>query len=472
MFKFDITNSFFYKWRYVIGYTAVGIGLVSALIIASLFTPGGISVHEMDSVVKSNSIDFTNLSSLAIENLPYHLLQKASIAILGVSIVSIKLPSIILALLSAIGLILLLKSWYKANVGVLASLIAVTTGQFLFIAQDGTPNILYLFWSVWLLLLANQIYRQQKFRMIKKIMIGIIAALSMYTPLSIYVLVALFSAIILHPHLRYIIKQFSIPKVIFGTIMSLLILSPLFLAISKDPNLGLSMIGVSTNWPDLGANFSDLAAQYFGFAKPGGTTIMTPFFELGSMLIIAVGIVNVIQTKSTAKSYIIALWVICLTPVIILNPSYTSITFLPLVLLLSSGINKIIGYWYRLFPLNPYARATGLVPIVILVSVLVLSGADRFMNGYRYDPTIAPNFSKDLNLIPKDTTDLVVSEKELPFYQVVARYSKTIQVSTLPNNNTVLATRDAKKNIIDYKIDRIITSSFTNDSDRFYLLKK
>lgn len=472
MGKLDITNFFLYRWRYWFGYILIAIGLILVLTFASLHTPGGISNQEIQSVITSDTISYKDPGSVAIINLPYHLLQKVSLMFFGVSTLSIKLPSIILAFLSAIGIILLLRRWSKPGVGVLASLIAITTGQFLFIAQNGTPDVLYLFWSVWLILLAILISYQQKFGILLKIAFFIVAALSLYTPLSIYTLIALVSAVLLHPHLRYLIRQLSQFKLIIGMVVALLLLIPLIIAVIKTPSLGLTLLGIPTEWPDFGANFTSLGAQYLGFFKPGGTTLMTPFFELGSMLIIAIGIYYVIKTRATAKSYVIALWTLCLVPVIIFNPNFTSITFLPLVLLLASGLSALLTYWYDLFPRNPYARVGGLIPLVILVAVLVFSGADRYVHGYRYDPNIAPNFSKDLKLIPADTKNLVVTSDELSFYKVIAKHNEQLNVSTSPTSNTFLATHKAKKKFLNYKIDRIITSSSSNQSNRFYLYKK
>lgn len=472
MGNFDITKFFIYRWRYQIGYILVAAGLIAILIFAGLYLPGGISNAEMQSVVKSDSITHIDLNSLAMTNLPYHLLQKASVALFGVTILSIKLPSIILALLSAAGLVILLKRWFKPRIGILASLIAITTGQFIFIAQDGTPGILYLFWSVCLLLLASSILQKSRFRSFYKLAFFIAVALSLYTPLSIYVLIALVSSAILHPHLRYLLKQLSRLRIIVGIVIALLLLTPLILAIIKTPSLGLTLIGIPTQWPDFNANLASLGAQYLGFANPGGTTIMTPFFELGSMMLIIIGIYHVIRTRATAKSYTIAIWILCLIPVIILNPSFTSIVFLPLVLLLASGLNTLISHWYELFPLNPYARIGGLIPIVILVIVLVLSGAERYVYGYHYDPNIAPNFSRDIRLIPKDTKNILVTQDELPFYSVIAKYNHKLTILTAPQNNSFLATRAIKQVFPDYSINRIITSTNFNDGSRFYLYKK
>ena len=136
-------NSFYiYRFRYYLGYVIIGLLLIGLLLFAGIYTPGGLSTQEMAAVIKSSSIDMTSISSLAVTNLPFHLLQQASINLFGVSEFSIKLPSLILAFISAIGLILLLRRWFKPRIAVLASIIAITTGQFLFIAQNGAPDIL------------------------------------------------------------------------------------------------------------------------------------------------------------------------------------------------------------------------------------------------------------------------------------------------------------------------------------------
>jgi len=473
MGKFKISELFIYRWRYYIGYGIIAIGLIAILILAGLYSPGALSNQEMQSVVTSSSINYSNFGSMTIINLPYHALQQAILAIFGVTVFSIKLPSIILAFLSAIGLVLLLKKWFKPSIGVLASLIAITTGQFIFIAQNGTPDILYLFWPVWLILLASYISTQEKkYRLFYKILFCIMAALSLYTPLSLYVLIALATAIVLHPHLRYLIRQLSRFKLIIAMAIATVLLIPLIITLIKTPSLGLQLLGIPTKWPNFGANFASLGAQYLGFARPGGTTLMTPFFELGSMLIIAGGLYHLVRTWVTAKSYVIGLWLLCLLPIIILNPDYTSVTFLPLVLLLASGLSLLLSHWYGLFPRNPYARIGGLIPVIILVAVLVSSGADRYIYGYRYDPNIAPNFSRDLKLIPKDTKNLVVSGDELAFYNVVAKYNKQYAVSTVPTTDTFLATRAAQQDTNHYQISQIITSSLSYQSDRFYLYTK
>ncbi len=469
----DFTSFYVYRFRYWIGYGLIGLLLVGLLLFAGLYTPGGISTREMDAVVKTAGINGTQFESLAITNLPFHLLQMASINAFGVSDFSIKLPSLVLALLSALGLILLLQRWFKPNIAVLASIIAITTGQFLFIGQNGTPSILYVLWSVLLLLLGTLIAKRVKYRTLWKVLFFVVAALSLYTPLSIYALIALAIAAVLHPHLRFILRQLSKPRLAGAFLLGILIASPLIIGVFRNPELGLTILGIPSTMPDIIGNLQILAQQYFGFALQSTTGLMTPVFGLGSMLIIAFGVYKLIRTRESTQSYLIIIWLACLIPVLVTNPGYTSVTFLPLVLLLATGLESLLGYWYKLFPLNPYARLAGLVPLVILVGVLVLSGLERYVYGYHYDPSTVPNFSQDLSLLPDDTKQLVVSTDQLAFYQVVAAHRKNLQVSTAaPLTDTFTATRDLKGSVTGVSIEKIITSSNAENADRFYIYKR
>jgi hypothetical protein len=91
MAKLNISETTIFRFRYIIGSSLVIIGLVAALVFVGVYLPGGISKDEIQSVITSNSIDFTKPSTLNIVDLPYHLLQKLSIDLFGVRVFSIKL---------------------------------------------------------------------------------------------------------------------------------------------------------------------------------------------------------------------------------------------------------------------------------------------------------------------------------------------------------------------------------------------
>jgi 4-amino-4-deoxy-L-arabinose transferase-like glycosyltransferase len=473
MARLDFSKYSLYRWRYIFGYSIIGLILTGMLVFVGFYLPGALSAQEMISTGRSASLSLSDPSTLAIANLPYYAAQAGIVSLFGISIFTLKLPSLILALLSALGFILLLRRWFKPNIAVLTSLIAITTGQFLFIAQQGTPGILYVFWPIVLLLLGTQITRGKKYRLLWKVLFAIAAALSLYTPLSIYPLLAIGFAVILHPHLRNALRKLSKLRLSFVLLVFLAFITPLVYGITLNPQLGLTLLGIPTVWPpDVAANAITVTKQYFLFWEPSLTTLMTPVFGLGSVILILLGVYRLFRTRDTTRSYLVIIWIICLMPVLLLNPVFTSVTFVPSMLLLAAGLTSLIGYWYRLFPLNPYARVMGLVPIVILVFALSGSGLARYVYGYHYSSTQATLFSKDLALLPKDTKQLVVSNDERPFYVAVAKYKPGLSIVSKPSDDTFVVTRDARKAFEGYTIEKIITNGHSNESDRLYTYKK
>lgn len=479
----NITDYFLYRWRYLLGYGVVALLIVALLAIAWLLIPGGLTYAEMESTVTSGSLTFSleTFRPEAMVNLPYHLLQHASFALFGVSNLTVKLPSLILGLFSALGILLLLRMWFKRNVAVITTVILITTSQFLFIAQDGTPTIVYIFWSVWMLVSALMVSRKARGSTLWKLALFGIGALSLYTPLEIYIILALLSAVILHPHLRYIVKSLSKSRLVLATFCGLILLTPLIYAIVKEPSVGLQLLGLPTANLDILANLQILFHQYLSFINPGGEATLTPIYGLGTCLLIVLGIIQLFTTKYTARGYIIIAWSLLLFPVIVINPQYVNITFIPVVLLMAMGVSMLITRWYRLFPRNPYARIAGLVPLAVLIGGMVFSGVDRYMYGYNHTPPVANQFSDDLSLVnaelakkDRGATSLVVSKDEVPFYAMIAKYSSNVMVviqgTPLPPANTYIVSR-ASRSEGRGEPTQILTSDKYRQADRFYIYK-
>lgn len=460
--------------KYWVGYGGFSLGLVGLLVYCGLYVPGALSSEEIATVIKTASISFTDFSSLAITNLPFHLLQKISFSLFGVTTLSIKLPAIVLALLSAVGLLLLMSRWFKPNVAILSSIIAITTGQFLFIAQSGTPDVLYIFYGVYSLLLGTLIARRVSPGIVWKITLFALVACSLYTPLSIYVVIALLLAVFLHPHLRFVLRGLSKVRILISATIAVVIASPLLFGIIKTPSLGFELIGIPNSMPDISSNLSTLYDQYLGFTGSSNGALLTPVFGLGSIILILIGVYYFVRAKETTQSYIVLTWMLFLVPVLLLAPSYTSAAFVPLVLLLGAGISTLLGYWYGLFPRNPYARIAGLLPLSILVGSLVLSGIDHYTNTYLYNPRVLSNFSFDIKLLPKDMQEIVASPDESALYAVIAKYSDgKISLVTMPTADTVVYTRAANVTPpAGYELIEIRASSMSHEADRLYIYKK
>lgn len=475
----NITDYFLYRWRYIVGYSLVALVVILMLTVAGLFIPGGLSANEMNSVVVSKQLSWASFDPSAIINLPYHVLQRLSLDTFGASVIAIKLPSLVLGLFSIVGMLILLRMWFRQNVAVLTTILVVTTGSLLFISQYGAPNIMYIFTSVWILVAAMFVSRKAAPRSFWKLILFVMAAISLYTPLSLYILIALVSAIAFHPHLRYIVRRMSRVRVLIALTCAVVISLPLLYSLFMRPESILTLLGVPAVAPDIFANAGKLFTQYFDFISPSSGVLIAPIYGLGTMLLVLLGIFSLATTKYTARSYIITAWIGLLIPVMLINPAYVSITFVPVVLLIAMGIQILIRSWYQLFPLNPYARVAGLIPLSILIVAMVVSGIDRFAYGYHYDPATTDNFSNDLTILNGELRDidgkaiLLVSKEQEPFFSAISSYKKDLTVtSERPvSYKTLLVSHDAVARMEKEIPYRIVTNRSSDDGDRFYIYK-
>lgn len=474
-----------YRYRYIIGYTLFFIFLISLLIIAGFFIPGGLTKAEQTSTVASMNIAFRPPFNFPIIDLPYHLLQKTSVSFLGLNETAIKLPSLILGFISGVALLFLLRVWFRPNIAILSGVIAITASQFLIISQAGTPTITLFFWSIILLLAATYLSRSKKLSLLWKIVFSVTAALSLYTPLSIYILGAMFFSALLHPHLRSTVKKMSKLRILFALIAGAILLTPLGIHLVREPSTGLTLLGVNNiDWSvsTLWANVQLLAQSLFGFAHPTiGPETITPLFGIPVAALMLLGFMRILADHHSTRTYALIVWLIPVTFILLFQPSLTAIAFVPLILLLAVGVETLIREWYGLFPRNPYARIAALIPLAILIGGIVFSGIARYENSFRYNSDVARYFSHDLHLVRnhlkddgKDTA-LVVPKSQKEFYAFLNREYPKLTVSTkLTGNNdrVIIPPKLAKQNRLQFdQPSKIVTDYYTANSLRFYIYK-
>lgn len=485
------TDFFIYKHRYFLSQLLLWLVLAYLLTIAALVVPNGLSASEMQNAVTSyNSTPDTFAGSHPNDllHLPYHLLQNASLRIFGVTNIGIKLPSLLLTAVSVFFLYRLLRLWFRRNVAILTSVILMTSGQFLLQAQLGTPDVGYLFWNAALLFGTSMLTQEGRFQRFWLIMVAVVAALSLYSPHEIYVVIALLATSLFHPHARFIVFRQPLWLLVLSAVFFFLLLLPLILGIVATPSLLPSYFGIAPGVDVLTWNHAnDLFLQYFGFFSPSAGEYVRPIYGLGIVLLMALGLFRLFTAKYTAKSYIISFWMLFTIPVVILQSSAVSFTFVLSVVLVAFAIDYLIRSWYGLFPHNPYARVVGFVPLSVLVVGILLSGADRFMSGYHYTAGISNAYVRDLSLVKKAVSDqkgrsttLLVTEKDVGFYAMYADSTKNHSIhvtdnlpeaAQLSNSGSVTIASSAFKQTIMAIPSTVIASTNAENADRFYLYK-
>lgn len=483
--KAHVTDYSLYRWRYVIGYLFIAFVTISILGIAVFYVPGALRQGEMDAAIKSGSLSASSLTPSMVIDLPYHLLQRVGFMLFGVTNFTIKLPSVILGIGTAIGIYFLIQSWFRRNVAILVTVLAITTTQFLYLIQDGTPSIMYSFVSIWLLVAVTHITRGHIFNTFWKVVACVLMAVSFYIPLGGYLVIAMAITASFHPHIRYVLKRISRLRLVIAVVLGLASLTPLIYATIIDPKIAMTLFGIPTGAINFQQNIATVGLDLFGFFSGSNSYILRPLYSLGVFLLMMIGFYKLITVKYTARSYTVLILGVFLVPLIVLNPQHIADLYPLAVLMIAMGIATLIVNWYKFFPRNPYARIVGLVPLSIFVLGMMFSGVMRYMNNYMYNQSVLTYYNNDLRLLDRelgllhaspDTTRLVANEKTASFYTLVAHYDKRFTVSTkydgAPNNLIVMREPYHQTKPTDYTLAQIITSRKATESDRFYLYTK
>ncbi|MDO8336106.1 MAG: hypothetical protein Q7T74_05005 [Candidatus Saccharibacteria bacterium] len=471
-----------YRYRYIIGYALFAIVLVGALYMSFLI-PGQITAAEKQSAITSATLSLHDPSIKDIVNLPYHLLQKASLHYFGITNLGIKLPSLIIGALSAIGLLWLLRRWLlRDSIAIFTICIFVAHKQFLSTSQEGVPLIMMIFWLIFVLLFALKFTANNK-SIIWGVLLTSSLVLSLYTPLSIYVFICLLAASILHPHLRYVVS--TVPKLNMTLFIALgaLLAAPLVYTFFKDP----AIIATLAGWPGtsvtlelLRHNIKEILKALFFFWQPQLTTVgLTPIFGASSFVLIVFGALSLIRDHHSARSYMLLMTLPILILPSIFNPELLIILSVPLLLLFGLGVETLLDEWYKLFPHNPYARVTALVPMIILLAGIMIGNLLFYMNGYRYSPDLSHYYSYDLSLARQTlqahpSATLVTSEQQKPFYMLLKRDFPDINITSEPsealNAQTVVVYREPANQYGALKY--LSVDSYANNGVRFYVYQK
>lgn len=420
----------FYKYRYLIAYSLLAVVVGIYIVLYSNLIPPGLGPSERQSIISSAQISLTEVP-IAIVDLPYHLLQKFSVELLGVTPFGVRLPSMLMGAATAIFVLLILRKWMPNNIAVIAGLLVLTSGWFIGSARLGAPFIMIPFWASLILLAATYISQQTPHWKWWKVILAFAAALSLYTPFSIYLFLAAVIAAFAQPHLRYLIRQSSSFHITIGTLLFLLVLAPLGWGLYNNPAQAWQLLAIPSNLPDPLQFLKDLYHAVSSLVNPFNVTFgefMTPLISVVSALLLTIGIIRLLRDFHAVRAYVLLIWGAVLIPVIGLNPTNLMILMVPIMLGIAIGLQPILRYWYRLFPLNPYARVFGLIPLTLLIIALVSFNDQRYTFGMIYSEGAKTTFSSDPflaqktldDLDPAATATLVIAESEQPLYQLIA----------------------------------------------------
>lgn len=477
MKKLIISRLFLYRYRFHIGFFLLALAYLALLFGLPLLSPAGLSESEMVSAAHSYSLDLSSIFRGDIVDLPYRALQKLSINIFGLSLYSVKLPSILIGTLLGLLLVLLLNRWFKTNVALFSSILTILSATFLFLAGSGTPLIMLVFWPTLLLWLGSKIQGVTKPKPFYCFIFAFALLASIFTPHLLYLAVFIVIFAIAHPHLRFTIKTLPTVPLILTTFIILLGLSLLVVGGFVNPVITSELLlAPGLTWDKFINNVQTAFAPLFSWNVTLESVFLSPFVGLASIALAIIGLL------STAKGFFasrnsIATWLIIFTIFLAgLDPDSAILIILPLSILIAHGLRYILNKWYDLFPDNPYARISAVFPIGIFMAIMILGDISHFVYGYRFIPLVASEFNNDITLVKsyveKGSTLYIIDQPTAyNFFKILETNERLYLVSdTLPEGSdypAAYATLGHTKTPGILK--SIITSSKSENSDRIYL---
>ena len=473
MKKKPISKLFLYRYRFIIGYVILGLAFIVLLLTLPLFAQNGLSQAEMDSAASSYFLGKDGILNGDLVDLPYRVLQKFSIMIFGLSAYSVKLPSIIIGLLLGFLLILLLNRWFKSNVSLLSSCLIVLSTPFLFLAGSGTPLIMLVFWPTLLLWLGSKIQGEKRPKPLYSFMFAIALLLSIFTPYMVYFAVFCVVFVLIQPHLRFIVKD--LPKLPLSIVILIIVAGFVILGVSiiHHPDTIMALLFARNfEMQNFFNNISTGCSPLFSWHGTVGSVLLSPLISLPNFALALIGLFSTTKGFFASRNSIASILIVFCIIITGFNPDAVVFFILPFSILIAHGVNYLLEKWYGLFPENPYARISALVPLTILFALIIVPGLLHYIYGYRYNPIIADLFNNNVRIIKDNLTDETLLVKDnYEFYKILETRSNIKVVNELGSERidrlAVLGSGQEKP--AGYTLERIVVSPKRDNSDIIYL---
>lgn len=456
----------------MIGYIVLMAAFVVLLFGLPLLAQDGLSEMEMESATHSYHLSADAPLNGNLVDLPYHVLQKFSIMIFGLNAYSVKLSSIVIGLLLGILLILLLNRWFKNNVSLLASCLVVLSTPFLFLAGSGTPLIMLVFWPTLLLWLGSKIQGERRPKPMYSFLFAIVMSMAIFTPYMLYFAVFCVIFVLIQPHLRFVLRSLpKLPLALTGMIIMAGVVALGINAVNHPEIIKELLLSPNFEAQNFVPNFLTGMTPVFQWFGEGDSIFLAPLIGLPILTLALVGLFSTTKGFFASRNSIASLLIIFALVITGLNPQAVVFLILPLSILIAHGLKYLLEKWYGLFPENPYARVTALLPLTILFGIIILPGLLQYIYGYHYNSKVASQFDYSLDIIHKNLTDeTLVVEKNFNFYKILEDSTPIRVVGTLEEANTervaILQTHNPDEG---YELTRIITSPMKEKSDIIYL---
>jgi len=449
-----------YNYRYWFGYTIIALFVGYFLFWQLGSIAPGLSQLEMDTAARNLSLH----SILKMPTYPVHsLMQWASIKFLGISSFSIKLPSVIISILTAYFIYLLLKRWFGKSTAMLSTTILISADWFLFIGRHGAGMIEFSMWLAVALSCFTKLL-ERKYRWLLLFAISIVGLV--FSPIGIYAAFCLGTILLFTRVFRERMLEAKLLTKITGALILLLSAASVVLISYYNPVFAKTLIGIE-QFPGILDFFKNIfyntasIVAVLPVANPEFSPVRLLFVRFFELTFIIFGILMLYKTRVNRLNFSVIILSLLLVVVSGFMPTQQggSLLFIPAAIFITAGIRHLMHRWRQTFPSNPYARVVAYIPLGVLFICITLLHYQSYFILWPSQTEVHQAYLRDYSLINKElnTGDqnkscLVISNNQSLKSLVVASKTKCTPVfEAVPSTN----------------IDRIVVDANSDQAAQF-----
>lgn len=373
------------NWLLVCAY---GLGLTAVLTI--LWARLGSLVPGL-SPTEVSQYGSTAMTKTVLENplyLPQKILQLTGYVFGLDPVIALRGASTVLGILVLVALYYVLKAWYSQRIALLGSILLLTSGWFLHVARHGSTAASYM---CLFLAFACIVWVQKSRASALSVLASATVLLALlYTPGMIWFVVPLVAW-----RAKWILQRLGMQKplvIAFCVLGGVLAITPLILALTAQPGLVRTYLGLPESWPSIVTVLGQIVAVPFhifarntlGYELQLSSLPLVSWFT-GAMF--AIGTYAYFFKRRLDRTWTLVYIFAAGTILIGLGGNVQVSLLLPFVILVATGgIALMLQQWFTVFPRNPFARTMGLALILIAIGTTAYYGTSKYFVAWSNAP--------------------------------------------------------------------------------------
>lgn len=377
-----MVKSLMHKWAKVLAPVSGGLIALAFLILMLIPTYGALAPL-------NNALDQPEYLGVAsgkdlvsdVSFLPEKILQYGlTIADFG-SRIPLRLVSALFAIISVLAFYCLLRQWQAKRIALLGTILFASSSWFLHQARFAGPDILYIA-ALPLLLLAGawlQDKRYDRLLPLSALMVGI----CLYIPgLWLFIVVG---CVTMYKNLREAWAEISKKQRSFMLSVFIVTIVPLLYALISSASQITHWLGLPSreafSLRMVADNLYSLPKELFikGPDEPIKWLTGTPVLDIFTIALVVLGTYSYFKGSHPVRSRTLAGFTLLSIVLIALGGPVTLSILIPVIYLVATnGLALLLQQWFTVFPKNPFARALGILCILVAVGVTVVYHTTRY----------------------------------------------------------------------------------------------